>query len=336
MNQSMPVVNTKTISSRSRSKGSGLFGPNEILDFIDLSFGSPMQVISDCIRGFLEADTGKHFIACDFSNIEGRVLAWIAGERWKSRAFEDFDRGIGPDLYKLAASKIFSKSVKLVTPEERQIGKVAELALGYQGGKRAFQSMAKNFGIKISDAQADEIKVSWRNGHSQIVSFWRDLNEAAINAVKMPGVTFTPGHRKIKFKTSGSFLWCSLPSLRVLCYPYPKLKEVEVPWGGMRDAVCYMAQNSMTKQWEESLLYGGLLSENVTQAVARDLLCHAMLNLEKFKYEIVMHVHDEIVCEVNEGFGSVDEMKKIMCQKPLWAEGLAVAAEGWDGKFYRK
>lgn len=336
MNLSMPVVNTKTSLSRSRSEGLKRSELNDLLDFIELSYGDSMQVISDAIRGFLEADSGKRFIACDFSNIEGRVLAWIAGERWKMNAFADFDKGLGPDIYKLAASKIYNKSAKLITPQERQVGKVAELALGYQGGVRAFQVMAKNYGVKIKDTEAESIKAAWRLSHPTVVSFWRDLEEAAMNAVKMQGITFTPGHRKIKFKTKGSFLWCSLPSLRVLCYPYPKIKDVEVPWGGTKPAVVYMAQDSMTKKWGESTLYGGLLCENVTQAIARDLLASAMIRLEKFNYPIVMHVHDEIVCEVEEGFGSVEEMKNIMCQNPLWAQGLAVAAEGWDGKRYRK
>lgn len=296
--------------------------------YLDMMYGEPMQLVSDCLRGMLIADEGKEFICCDYSNIEGRVLAWLAGEDWKVRAFEEFDEGIGPDMYLLAYAKGFNCSIEEAKPH-RQIGKVMELALGYGGGVGAFQTMARGYGVKVTNDRAEELKQAWRRAHKKVVSFWYDLERAALRAVKEGGVHKARG---IAFKVSGSFLWCQLPSKRLLCYPYPQIGEGTFG----NEALTYMAVNGVTRKWERCATYGGSLAENVTQAVARDILVAGIRNCEAAGYPVVMHVHDEIVAEIPLHEKSVDEMTSLMSNVPHWATGLPVAAAGWRGRRYRK
>ena len=297
--------------------------------YLDMMYGEPMQLMSDCLRSMLVADEGKEFICCDLSNIEGRVLAWLAGEDWKVQAFRDFDAGTGADIYLLAYARAFGCSTEEAKPH-RQIGKVMELALGYGGGVGAFQTMARGYGVKVTDDRAEELKQAWRRAHKKVVSFWYDLERAAIRAVQEGGMHRARG---IAYKVSGSFLWCQLPSKRLLCYPYPQIGEGTFG----NEALTYMAVNGVTRKWERCATYGGSLAENVTQAVARDILVAGIRNCEAAGYPVVMHVHDEIVAEVPLSTAkSVDEMSSLMSNTPHWAAGLPVAAAGWQGRRYRK
>ena len=247
---------------------------------------------------------------------------------------------------------------------------------GYQGGVGAFQQMAATYGLTIDDEQADQIVKAWRSAHPTVKQYWYDLEDAAVSAIDNPGLLYSAGAagREIRYRKAGSFLFCRLPSGRVLTYPYPwtveghfakhqvhgEVREIhrsEIPeyekamttveidgvesrvraWSvWSKRQMRYKAVDAVTKQWGPTKAYGGLLAENVTQAVARDLLAEAIKRLEAAKYPVVLHVHDEVVSEVREGYGSVEEYETIMSDSPAWAAGLPVAASGWEGRRYRK
>ncbi len=321
-------------------------------DFIRVFYDNPMTIISYLLRPMLTAAPGNELFVCDFANIEGRGLAWLAGEDWKLDAFRAYDAGTGPDLYKVSANRIYATPVEDVSKDQRQIGKVAELACGYGGGVGAFQTMAKTYFVKVPDEQAETIKGKWRDGHPATVKYWYALEEAAMDAVLNPGrkTSAGPKGRQVHYKVNGSFLWCLLPSGRALCYPYPKILPVKTPWGDMKDSVTYMTvidQNARMRgkiiedpnakgDWQRVSTYSGKLSENVTQAICRDLLAASMQRVEDAGYPVVCHVHDEIVAEVPNGKRNLEEFKNLCAGVPAWAEGLPVTVDGWAGTRYRK
>jgi DNA polymerase len=307
-------------------------------EWLAIFYGAPMTVISDCLRSLLIARKGRRLVVADYANIEGRGLPWLAGDERKLTAFRAADAKTGPGIYERAAAGIFGVKIEDVTKPQRQIGKTSELACGYGGGVGAFQSMAKNLGVKVPDAEADKIKSAWRESHPEIVNYWYALERAAMNAVREPGSVFSAGAkgRESAFKVAGNVLWLRLPSSRVIAYPDPKIKPVETPWGEMKDAVTFMGVDAKTHKWSRQKTYGGSLAENVTQAICRDLLAEAITRLESAGYPIVMHAHDEAVADVPKGFGSLKEFEAIMCASESWAAGMPVVSEGYEALRYRK
>lgn len=308
-------------------------------DTVQMLHGAPLAAVGNAIRGIVRAAPGHELIAADFSNIEGRVLAWLAGEQWKLDAFRDFDAGTGPDLYKLAYARAFHIAPEQVDSDQRQLGKVMELALGYQGGVGAFQSMARLYGVRIEDKHAETLKRAWRAAHPNVVQFWHDLEATAMQALDEPKTNHQCG--KIVFRKHGSFLWVKLPSGRPLCYPYPGTAWREMPWEDERTGkpakkLAFTYKTEVNRQWVEAYAYGGLWAENIVQAAARDLLADAMKRLELAGYPIVSHAHDEAVAEVPEGAGSVEDFCRTMSEHPHWATGCPIAAAGWRGVRYRK
>lgn len=313
-------------------------------DFIGEWYGPFMRVLSSCIRGYIIPDEGKEFIGADLRNIEGVTLPWLAGEEWKLDAFRNNFWHGGPGMYEITAAGILEKDIKDVTKDERQkYGKTSELALGYQGGVGAYQQMAVNLGIKIPDEQADIIKLGWREKNSMIVQYWYDVERAALKACQNPGGKYYAGveGRQVCFRVVGDFLMCMLPSGRPLMYPYPALRETDTPWGEKKLAVTFMTIDSRPKSKTKGLFvrmssYGGKFVENITQAVARDVLFASQPKLEAAGYPIVLHVHDENVSEVPKGFGTIEEYESIMTEDLGWTKDLPLAAEGFRGMRYRK
>jgi DNA polymerase len=305
---------------------------------IDMIYGMPLTMLSQCMRGFLTAAEGNVLVGADYSNVEGRGTAWVSGEDWKLAAFRAADAGTGPGIYELTAGKILRKPTAGITKHERQAyGKVPELALGYAGGVGAFQKMAKTYGVKMKDAQAEEIKVAWRAQHPRIVATWRGLNAAAMNAVRCPGDVYSAGHpgRGVKYKMVGSFLWCLLPSGRAICYPYPKLLE-----GKYGPQLTYMAVPNPddlriadphnSSRWARIATHGGPLMQNVVSGICRDLLAEAMTALDAAGEKIVLHVHDD--CSVETPLALAEEslarVNAAMNAVPAWAKGFPLAAKG--------
>lgn len=297
------------------------------LDVEDIMFANVMELCASAVRGSLVAPPGKKLVVSDLSNIEGRMLAWLAGEDWKSEAFRQFDAGVGHDIYKLAYARSFGKDPKDVSKDQRQIGKVQELALGYQGALGAFSTMAARHGIELPEDTILTIVKAWRTAHPNVKNFWYDSERAATNAVGNPGEVFRAG--RVAFRRDGSWLRMALPSGRYLCYPRPFVDE--------DGKLSYEGVHQYTRKWERLPTYGGKLVENATQACARDILAHGVKRAEATGYAVVLHVHDELICEVPDGPEfDVEGLSQLMAHGPKWSEGLPLAAAGFECYRYRK
>ena len=312
------------------------------LEALEDRWGDVFAVLASALRSMFVAGPGCELISSDYSAIEAVVLAALAGEQWRLDVFHTHG-----NIYEMSAAKITGKTLeyyleyKATTgehhPDRQTIGKVAELASGYQGGVGAW----KNFGADkfMSDAEIELAKRKWRKESPAIVDFWYDVERAAIGAVKNPGVPHPC--RSVTFTSDGNALRCRLPSGRCLVYQTPSVERVE-KFGRMSDELRFYGQDSQTRQWKPTSTYGGKLVENITQAVARDVLAYAMPKLEAAGYPIVFTVHDETVSEVPEGYGSVEEYEAIMGDLPPWCvcdDGRPwpiKASGGWRGREYRK
>ena len=296
---------------------------------VEKKHGPPKNVVSSLLRSMLVAPEGKQLVACDFASIEARVLAWLAGEKTLLQAFRQ-----GQDAYKLMATSIFRCSVADVTREQRQLGKMAILGCGYSMGSKRFREQCLSFGIKISEALAEKVVGAYRFANTKIVSFWGVLEFAAKRT------TFDHSVNKaglITCSMEGGVLRLKLPSGRHLSYQQPKLERMPTWWGEVRPQITYMTQDSVSHRWERTTTYGGKLTENVVQAVARDLLRDAMFRLERYSFRVCAHVHDEVIAVPTFQMANpVARMEEIMTKTPTWADGLPVDAEGWEGKRYRK
>ena len=367
----------------------------------DLIFDNVMELTSSAIRGCVIAPPGRKLVVADLSNIEGRVLAWLAGETWKLRAFAAYDEGTGHDLYALAYAKSFGVSPESVMADkkaggnQRQVGKVQELALGYEGGVGAFLTFAAAYGIdlEVLAAQAvraipgnvigqakimlewhrkknkkcpaaafglseqawlvcESFKLAWRAAHPNVVQLWRDLDAAVRAAITTPGTTIPVGYLKVR--KDGAWLRIVLPSGRAVCYPGAALlpaskrkraalletagvDDVEAQDDSGKMVITYMGMNQYSRKWERIDTYSGKVAENVTQAVARDVMAANMPGVEEAGYDIVLSVHDELLTETpdEEGYGA-EGLSDILATVPDWAPGLPLAAAGFEGPRYKK
>ncbi len=293
-------------------------------DMVESIYGNTPDILAQLIRTMLIPREGCEFVVADFSAIEARVLAWLAGEEWVLDAFRN-----GKDLYCTVASQMFGVPVVKhgVNGELRQKGKIAVLACGYQGSVGAMIAMgAIDMGLKEEELQ--DIITSWRDANPKIVQFWWDMESAAVETIK--------DHQERKVGRIGvqyyaNTLWLVLPSGRKLAYIKPRLQ----PNRFGRMAITFEGLNAANK-WARGETYGGRLVENITQATARDLLAEAMWRMEQAGLSIVGHVHDEVILEVPKDSITVDEVCSIMNQNPAWAAGLPLSSAGYTGDFYYK
>ena len=299
-------------------------------------FGSVPDTLSQLIRTAFVAAPGRTLVDADFSAIEARMIAWLAGEEWVLEVFRTHGK-----IYEAAAAQMFGvpiEAIKKGNPEYsyRQKGKVATLALGYQGGAGSLVSMgALRMGIPEEDLP--DIVERWRNANPAIVQFWSTVEAAAREAVNTGRAIELWGGRlafarELDPENDLDFLTIRMPNGRKLYYAKPHMGVNRFG----RPSLCYWGMNQTTKKWEVVETYGGKLAENITQAAARDCLAEAIDRLEAAGYPVAFHIHDEVVIDAPPGRDSLEEVINIMRQVPPWAEGLPLNADGWVNPFFKK
>jgi DNA polymerase len=298
---------------------------------VKILYPKPLAIIGDCSRSMLIAAPGCRLIGADFSSIESRVLAWIAGEEWKLACYRRFDLTKDPhdEPYVLTAAKILRVAPDAITEDQRKVGKTCDLAFGYQGGLGAWRNFEPD---QFTDAEVEIFKNEWRSSHPKIRQFWNEIDRAAVAAVRKRGEAIHCG--MLVLKCVGMFLQIWLPSGRALSYPYPRIIK------DSRGNSCVVFLDNGGGKFVDNNYgrgaYGGIWTENVVSAISRDLLVEAMLRVEAAGHPITLHVHDELCCEVPIGFGSEEELVELMTKKPDWVGELPIAAKAWSGPRYVK
>ena len=291
------------------------------LETLEMAYDNVPDVLSQLIRTALVAKPGHTFLVSDYAAIEARVIAYLAGEQWRMDVFAE-----GGDIYCSSASQMFKVPVIKhgINGHLRQKGKIAELACGYGGGVGALKAFGADK-MGLTEQEMQDIVTQWRQASPTIPRFWRDAENAAKRALAQPGRTFALPCG-VTYRKDADALRCQLPSGRVLSY-----------WGARleNDSIVFMGQNQTTRKWEKTDTWGGKLVENIVQAVARDCLAVALLRLSQAGYDIVFHVHDEIIAEAPEG-SYWEDMADIMGQPIDWAPGLVLRGDGYETKFYMK
>lgn len=292
------------------------------LETLELAFDSVPDVLSQLIRTAFVAKEGHIFHVADYSAIEARVIAYLAGEKWRMDVFRN-----GGDIYCSSASAMFKVPVVKhgVNGHLRQKGKIAELACGYGGGVGALKAFGADK-MGLTEEEMQDIVTQWRAASPTIPKFWRDVESAAIRAINNPGRTATVPCG-VKYRMDDDALRCRLPSGRVLSY-----------WGARLDtdgSICFMGQNQTTRKWEKTSTWGGKLVENIVQAYARDCLAVAMVRLAAEGWKICFHVHDEVIIEAPIGT-SWEQVAEVMGRPIDWAPGLLLRGDGYSTPFYMK
>lgn len=306
---------------------------------LKLVYGSVSDTLSQLIRTAFVSSPGNVLIDADFSAIEARVISWLAGEEWRLDVFRTHGK-----IYEASASQMFHvplERIKKGNPEYalRARGKVAELALGYQGGVGAMRRMDVGHNLDdLSDEEVQGIVDQWRSANSHIKGLWDEMNDAAIKVISYGGAVRVHGlviAREYDSVQGTHCMTITLPSGRKLFYVSPSLSQNQ--WGG--PSIGYMGIEQGTKKWRKIETYGGKLTENVVQAIARDCLAEAIEHLETAGYKIVFHIHDEVVIDIPayaDNAQMLEDVKKIMTQPIPWAQGLPLGADGWVGTFFKK
>lgn len=326
--QNLPRNNMKDIDDARELVRTGQYA------LFKMRYGKPAQVLSELIRTTFVPKKGHTFIVYDFSAIEARVIAWLAGEQWRLDVFSTHGK-----IYEASASMMFGVPIEEIGKgsDLRSKGKIAELALGYQGAVGALKNMGGDK-MGLSEDDMKGIVDQWRKANPSIVGFWYAVEEAAIRAVKTGRLVYLSNYQNLTFKYDGTALTVRLPSGRELFYWKPVLRPNK--WG--KQALFYEGMNQTTKKWELVDYYGGKGVENIVQAVARDILLWSMAAINKGGVNTVMHVHDEVVCEVPDD--KLEEAEKVILSamegdtapNNSWAKGLPLAADGFMTKYYKK
>ncbi len=317
--QNLPQIHISDLNS------ARLFLSKKDIAALLLFFDNPSDVLSQLIRTAFIAPEGYRFIIADFSAIEARVIAWLADEKWRMDVFAH-----GGDIYCASAAAMFKVPVEKhgVNKELRAKGKIAELACGFGGGVNALKAFgADNLGL--SDDDMVSIIKKWRASSPNICKLWRDVESAAFSAIKSKSPTSC--QKGITFQVVDDFLFVNLPSGRKLAYFNPRIIKKDG-----KESLAYDGNIQASGGWGLISTWGGKLVENIVQAIARDCLAIALSRLDVAGYKIVMHVHDEIVCEMPNCNGSLADVIDIMSRPIHWAEGLLLAADGYESNFYRK
>jgi DNA polymerase len=327
-----------------------------------------LGLASSCLRGLIVAGPRCKLVVADLANIEGRDMAFIAGEQWKLDAFAKFDAGLGPDMYKLSYGRAFGIDPNTIgdDDERRQIGKVMELALQYYGGVGAFCAMAETYGLKLEHLAESAWKsipagvlsrareafrratkrrktygldertylvcqslvLMWRDAHPAIVKFWADLDTAFRSAIRTENVAYKAG--KVVVDRKGNWVRIKLPSGRYLSYPGTRV-------GADDNQMRFMGVNPYSRQWGRIGTYNGKLAENIVQASSADILMDGIMAAEMAGYSPEISVHDEIISEPPDSPEyTAAGLSKLMCESSAWTKGMPLSAKGWEGQRYRK
>lgn len=344
-------------------------------DCLDLVTTEVMKALSNILRGLIIARSGHRLYCSDLEQIESRGAAWLAGEQWKLDSIAEYDTGDGFDNYVWAFAKAWGVTPEAVMEDKkrngwwRQVGKVMELAQGYEGGVGAWLAFAMVYRLKLNELAEDAyprlpraareqaeiiwdwrikkglstfgldrktfvvietFKNLWRDAHPATSSYWGELQEAAYEAVRYPGYEIEA--RKLAFVKKGAWLRMILPSGRMLCYPSPEIRTVKG-----REQLTYLGVNQYTRKWQRISTYGGKLFENATQATARDVMAHNMPEIEDAGFNILLTVHDEVITEAPESRGlTAEALSAILAKNPPWMKGCPLAAGGFEADRYRK
>lgn len=301
---------------------------------LKLRYGNVPDVLSQLIRTAFIPSEGRRFVVADFSAIEARVIAWLAGESWRQEVFATHGK-----IYEASASQMFHvpiERIKKGNPEYalRAKGKVAELALGYQGSVGALKAMGADK-MGLSDEELSDIVTRWREASPRIKDLWYGLEQAALTAVRDCVPTVVRGliiAREGDYTNGLDFLTVQLPSGRKLYYPQPTIAENDFG----KPAVHYMGVNGDSKKWTRLSTYGGKLTENIVQAIARDCLAVTLERLENAGFQTVMHIHDEAVVDCPAERANLDTLCNLMKRPIPWADGLILNADGFVGDYYKK
>ena len=299
---------------------------------VEMIYGETAFVFSQLVRTAFVASSGCRFVVCDFSAVEARILGWLAGEQWRMDVFKN-----GGDIYCASASQMYHVPVEKHGQNShlRQRGKVAELALGYQGGVGAMKRMDTTGSIPEEEMQG--IVDQWRAASPHIPALWRRMELAAKTAIQElrpeSRATTAGRDRCVKFYMKGGALFMILPSGRRLGYWDARVVHMD----DGREHITYAGMDQETKRWTRSETYGGKLVENCVQAIGRDCLAEALMRVADMGYQIVMHVHDEMIVDVpDEDWNAYQKISEAMGRSPVWAQELLLRGDGYETKFYKK